>query len=90
MFKYLLGGIVAFANALLISFEVVEDAKFSLFIRDSIVVRQALWDLADATELFYLVWKAITSVNITSASLFIISSIVILSMSNQSCNSARE
>jgi hypothetical protein len=75
---------------LLISFEVVEDAKFSLYIRDSIVVRQALCDLADATELFYLVWMAITSVNITSASLFIISSIVILSMSNQSCNSARE
>ncbi|KAA6373905.1 MAG: hypothetical protein EZS28_030566, partial [Streblomastix strix] len=54
MFQYLLCGIVAFASALIISFEVVEVAKFSLYIRDSIVVRQGLCDLADATELFYL------------------------------------
>ncbi|KAA6376823.1 MAG: hypothetical protein EZS28_027649 [Streblomastix strix] len=38
--------------------------------RDSIVAKQALCDLADATKLFCLEWKAITSDNITSASLF--------------------
>ncbi|KAA6361536.1 MAG: hypothetical protein EZS28_042937, partial [Streblomastix strix] len=54
-----------------------------------ILFRLALRDLADATELFYLVWKAITSVKITSASFFIISSNVILSISNLTCNNAR-
>ncbi|KAA6395040.1 MAG: hypothetical protein EZS28_009433 [Streblomastix strix] len=38
---------------------------------DSIVVKQALCDLTDATKLFYLIQKAITSVNITSAPFFI-------------------
>ncbi|KAA6399077.1 MAG: hypothetical protein EZS28_005400 [Streblomastix strix] len=46
--------IVALDNALLIRFEVVEDARFSLCIRNSIVARHDLYGLADATELFYL------------------------------------
>ncbi|KAA6365271.1 MAG: hypothetical protein EZS28_039203 [Streblomastix strix] len=33
---------------------------------DNIEVRQSLCDLADTNELFCLMWKAITSVNITS------------------------
>ncbi|KAA6377747.1 MAG: hypothetical protein EZS28_026725 [Streblomastix strix] len=54
MFQYLLCDIVALANALLISLEVVEEARFSLYIRDNIIVKQALSDLAGATDLFYL------------------------------------